>query len=106
MPTLKQNISFLSSLMKSAPSKNRGKIQNIIDFYKDRKINQYRTAENAVLLLSSSNKKISQKADKIYDSLFDKSYSAIPITGKLKREREANADYFLNILLYTDKTKR
>jgi hypothetical protein len=66
MPGINKNISLLNALKQFAPAANRGKIQNIIDMYKDRSIKNIKTAVQTVQLLSSKHKSQQEKAAKTY----------------------------------------
>ena len=60
----KTNIKDLEALKRSAPRENKGMIQTLIELYRDSKIPNYRTVENAVnrLSLKVKNKAIQAKA--------------------------------------------
>ena len=48
----KSNVKELEALKKAAPKENREMIQTLIELYRDRKIPNFRTVENAVNQLS------------------------------------------------------
>ena len=59
--TFKNNIKLLNSY-KYRSNKNNDKIDGVINLYKDRQITDMRTAENAIVLLSSKHKAAIPKA--------------------------------------------
>jgi hypothetical protein len=83
MPTKKSNIIRLKALVNKR-SPTRAQQEGIVKNYEERKIANYLTAENAILKLQSSNKKVVQKA--LQEIL--KYENAQPVTGKLTREIE------------------
>ncbi len=87
MTLFKTNIRELKSYARSGPVSNRPRIQKIIELYSSRKIPNFKTALNAVLLLASNHKLTisSNKAVKAYDQLMTKYESAVPVTGILSR---------------------
>ncbi len=87
MPSFSTNLKELKSYARSGPVPNRPRIQKIIELHSSRKIPNFKTALNAVLLLASNHKLTvsSNKAVKAYDQLMTKYESAVPITGILSR---------------------
>ncbi len=85
--SFKRNVQELRSYARSGPASNRPRIQKIIELYSSRKIANFKTALNAVLLLASNHKLTlsSNKAVKAYGQLMTKYESAVPITGFLSR---------------------
>ncbi len=85
--TFKTNLKEIQSYARSGPVSNKPRIQKIIELYSSRKIPNFKTALNAVLLLASNHKLTisSNKAVKAYDQLMAKYESTVPITGILGR---------------------
>ena len=83
MPTKKSNIIRLKALINKR-SPTRAQQEQVVKDYEERKIANYLTAENAILKLQSSNKKVVQKA--LQEIL--KYENAQPVTGKLTRDIE------------------
>ena len=83
----KSNVKELEALKKAAPKENREMIQTLIELYRDRKIPNFRTVENAVnrLSLKVKNKSIQAKALKDYEALTKKYKEALPATGRIER---------------------
>ena len=59
--TFKNNIKLLNSY-KSRSNKNNDKIDSIVSLYQEKKIPNMKTAENAIVLLSSKHKATIPKA--------------------------------------------
>ena len=79
----KTNVAELKGYTRKAPASNRSRIQHIIQLYEARKIPQFRSALNVVLLLSSTNKHTirSNRAIRMYDEAVAKYGEATPVTG-------------------------
>ena len=97
--TFKSNLRELQSYSRSGPASNKPRIQKIIELYKSRKIPNFKTALNAVLLLASNHKLTisSNKAVKTYDQLMAKYSDAAPITGVLCRRAVKRKKAFLQM---------
>ena len=78
--------------MRKGPEPRRGKIQNIIKLYEERKVPKFKEALNAALLLSSTNKNTikSNKPINEYNKLGSNYEHALPVTGMLSRPKEAS----------------
>ncbi len=85
--TFKSYLKEIKSYARSGPAPNRPRTQKIVELYSTRKIPNFKTALNAVLLLASNRKLTisSNKAVKAYDQLMTKYDNAVPITGILSR---------------------
>ena len=88
--TFKPNLRELKSYVRQAPSQNRAKIEHIINLYESKKIANFKTAINFVLLLSSKNKNTinSGKQEREYQRIITKYSEAEPMTGRLNRQIE------------------
>ena len=82
--TFKNNIKLLNSY-KSRSNKNNDKIDSVISLYQEKKIPNMKTAENAIVLLSSKHKATIPKALDNYNKLVNKYIEAEPMTGRLSR---------------------
>ena len=82
--TFKNNIKLLNSY-KSRSNKNNDKIDSVIRLYQEKKIPNMKTAENAIVLVSSKHKATIPKALDNYDKLVNKYIEAEPMTGRLSR---------------------
>jgi hypothetical protein len=83
MPIKKSNINRLKAMVSRGSTKAQQ--EKVVKDYEDRKIANYLTAENLVLKLQSSNKKVVEKA--LREVL--KYEDTQPVTGRLTRETEA-----------------
>ena len=81
--TVKSNIIRLKAFINKR-SPTRPQQEQVVKDYEDRKIANYLTAENLLLKLQSSNKKVVQKS--LQERL--KYEDAQPVTGKITREIE------------------
>ena len=83
----KSNIKELEALKRAAPKENKEMIQTLVELYRDRKIPNYRTVENAVnrLSLKVKNKAIQAKALKDFEAIANKYAEALPTTGRIER---------------------
>ena len=88
--TFKSNLRELKSYVRQAPSQNRAKVEQVINLYESKKIVNFKTAINLVLLLSSKNKNTinSGKQDREYNKIITKYSEAEPMTGRLNRQIE------------------
>ena len=99
--TFKRNPQELQSYSRSGPAPNKPRIKQIIELYKSRKIPNFKTALNAVLVLASNHKLTisSNKAAKTYDQLMAQYSDAVPITGILSRRTVKRKRNILSIEL-------
>ena len=90
MPSFSSNIRELKGYTNSAPQTNRDKIKDVISLYEKKKIVNFKTALNTVMLLASKNKNTikSGRADKEYNKVMNKYDLALPMTGRLERQRQ------------------
>ena len=112
--TFKNNITELKSYVSIAPVDNKDRIRKIIELYQNKKIVNFRSALNSVLLLSSKNKNTikSGRPVKEYDQIVRKYGDAQPMTGRLKeheekqkRQKENLKQYKLDVILYIENDK-
>jgi len=82
--TFKNNIKLLNSY-KTRSNKNNDMIDSIISLYEEKKIPNMKTAENAVVMLSSKHKATIPKALENYKNIVAKYTDAEPMTGRLSR---------------------
>ncbi len=95
--SVNRNVKELQSYSRSVPASNKTRIKKKIELYKSRKIPNFKTARNAVMLLASSHKLTisSNKAVKTYDQLMAKYSEAVPTTGILSRRAAKRKKLFL-----------
>ena len=97
--SVNRNVKELQSYSRSGPASNKPRIKQIIELYKSRKIPNFKTALNAVVLLASNHKLTisSNRAVKTYDQLMAKYSDAVPITGILSRRAVKRKKAFLQM---------
>ena len=93
------NIKFLKTLQTRAPRDNRNRIQEVIDRYESRQINNYKTAQNAALALMMPSMHKPQHAER----LINKAVQHV-IPQRLKRKLQI--DFTLKVLLFTSTEKK
>ena len=87
--TFISNIKELKGFLKKGPAKNKSRIETVIQLYEGKKIPNFKTALNMVLSLAFPSIYNPAKTDVQYQKLTSKYSNAIPITGRLDRERDA-----------------
>ena len=74
-----------------APSKDyQDKIKDVINLYKDKKIRNFKTADNVIRDLTHARLIKSGKANSNYESIVSKYKNVEPMTGRLERQAIAN----------------
>ena len=92
MPTKRQEITFLNTLITLSPQTNRYKIEmkQVVELFKERKIPTVATARKIIDLLGSKNKKTNIKGLE----RFEEYKTAETITGRLTRNTQPTK-YFI-----------
>ena len=90
MSGIKRKLAELRDTALRAPKENKPKIREIIELYAQKKIRNFRTAENAInrLAFATKNKDRVQRAEADYKAIIAKYKDAEPMTGRLDREIE------------------
>ena len=83
-----KNIEFRKTLRGFAPEANKPKITTIINLYKDKKIQNVKTAVNAMNLLSSSKKNQKAKSNNAFSDIIKKA-----VDESSKETNKALAEY-------------
>ena len=69
----------------------RDKIQNLINFYEDRKIAQFTTADNLIRqFITATTDKQKTKANNAYDKIHDKHHDKEPLGERMQKAKEEN----------------
>ena len=69
----------------------RDKIQNLINFYEDRKIAQFTTADNSIRqFITAKTDKQKTKASNAYDKIHDKHQDKEPLGRRMQKAKEEN----------------
>jgi hypothetical protein len=103
MPGFKTKVKELQALAKSAPNKAyKEKANKVVQLYADKKITNFRTAENALLRLSQPRSIKSGRADVEYEKIVKRYEEAEPMTGRLTREslRKKIKTYSATLILF------
>ena len=114
MPSLSTKVSNLQTLARAVKNydaikdeagqtvNQRKKAQTIVKLYKERKITNYVTAENALLRLATLSQLKTGGADKYYQNVVGKYANAESQTGSLTRQmdKKRNNVYSLEIILF------
>ena len=61
------NVSILQKLTRGAKEDVKGRVDKVVEFYRDRKISQYETAKKIINSLMSDNKRTATFAKKRFD---------------------------------------
>ena len=85
--TFISNIKELKGFLKRGPANKKSTIETVIQPYEGRKIPNFKTALNMVLSLAFPSIYNPAKTDVQYQKLTSKYSNAVPITGRLERER-------------------
>ena len=92
------------SITNSTTQANKKRIDDIIKLYTERKISNVATAENLIKGLTSSNKKVYDKAFQKYKDNIKKFKEAKPLKERMQEARTRNANkektYFISFQLY------
>ena len=69
----------------------RTKIQNLINFYEDRKIAQFTTADNLIRqFITAKTDKQKTKANNAYDKIHDKHHDKEPLGRRMREAKKEN----------------
>ena len=69
----------------------RTKIQNLVNFYEDRKIAQFTTADNLIRqFITAKTDKQKTKANNAYDKIHDKNHDKEPLGERMQKAKEEN----------------
>lgn len=105
---LERKISYLKGLKQknttnTTTKATKKRLDEIITLYADRKISNITTAENLIKGLTSSNKKIYDKAFQKYKDNIKEFKEKKPLNERLKEAKDKT--YFISFLLYYSRTK-
>lgn len=92
---IKRNINALEGTLNSNRNRlttaTKGKIQEVIQLYKDRKVSQYTTASNMINeLIRARSKDDKEKANKKYETMMEKYEEREPLNERMNRNRQEN----------------
>ena len=91
----------------------RTKIQNLINFYEDRKIAQFTTADNLIRqIITAKTDKQKAKANTAYDKIHDKHHDKEPLGQRMQdakketKKRNSSNTYSVDVLFYRLKDEK
>ena len=91
----------------------REKIQNLINFYEDRKIAQFTTADNLIRqFITAKTDKQKTKANKAYDKIHDKHHDKEPLGQRMReakkenKRRNSTSIYSIDVMFYKLKLEK
>ena len=96
---VKSNIKDLERIGGRAKEDVRDKVNQVIEFYKERKISQFETARNLITSLMSENKRTATFAKKRFDKKFEDIKGRKPLNERMAMNRDKK-DYSITLILY------
>ena len=94
-----RNIEILQDLTRGAKEDVRDRVNQVVEFYRDRKISQVETATNLIKSLKSDNKRTATFAKKRFDKKFEQIESRAPLNERMATNRNKK-DYVVRFQLY------
>ena len=96
---LKRNVDVLKSLGRGARADVKGRVEQVINLYQDRKISQRETAINFINGLMSENKRTANATKKRFDNKFESIEARKPLNERMATNRDKK-DYSITFILY------
>ena len=96
---IKNNVAVLKRLGRGAGEDVKGRVEQVIDLYQDRKISQRETAINLINGLMSENKRTSNATKKRFDKKYEGIQARKPLNERMATNRDKK-DYSITFLLY------
>ena len=93
------NISILQKLTRGAKENVKGRVDKVVEFYRDRKISQYETAKKIINSLMSENTRTATFAKKRFDKKFEQIEGRAPLNERMETNRNKK-DYVVRFQLY------
>ena len=93
------NISILQKLTRGAKEDVKGRVDKVVEFYRDRKISQYETAKKIINSLMSENTRTATFAKKRFDKKFEQIEGRAPLNERMETNRNKK-DYVVRFQLY------
>ena len=97
--TIKKNVDVLKSLGRGAKADVKGRVEQVINLYQDRKISQRENAINLINGLMSENKRTANATKKRFDNIFESIEARKPLSERMATNRDKK-DYSITFLLY------
>ena len=99
-----RNIEILQNLSRGAKEDVRDRVNQVVEFYRDRKISQVETAKNLIKSLKSDNKRTATFAKKRFDKKFEQIEGRAPLNERMATNRNKK-DYVVRFQLYGEHTR-
>ena len=93
------NISILQKVTRGAKEDVKGRVDKVVEFYRDRKISQVETAKNLIKSLMSDKKRTATFAKKRFDKKFEQIEGRAPLNERMATNRNKK-DYVVRFQLY------
>ena len=94
-----RNIEILQDLTRGSKEDVRDRVNQVVEFYRDRKISQVETAKNLIKSLKSDNKRTATFAKKRFDKKFEQIEGRAPLNERMATNRNKK-DYVVRFQLY------
>ena len=99
-----RNIEILQDLTRGSKEDVRDRVNQVVEFYRDRKISQVETAKNLIKSLKSDNKRTATFAKKRFDKKFEQIEGRAPLNERMATNRDKK-DYVVRFQLYGEHTR-
>ena len=97
---ISRNVEVLQGLIRGAKAADvRGKVNKVVEWYRDRKISQRETAVDLINGLMSENKRTSNATKKKYDKNYEEIEGRKPLNERRAINRDKK-DYIITFILY------
>ena len=93
------NISILQKVTRGAKEDVKGRVDRVVEFYRDRKISQVETAKNLIKSLMSDKKRTATFAKTRFDKKFEQIEGRAPLNERMATNRNKK-DYVVRFQLY------
>ena len=94
----------LQNLSRGAKGDVSDRVNQVVEFYRDRKVSQVETAKNLIKSLKSDNKRTATFAKKRFDKKFEQIEGRAPLNERMATNRNKK-DYVVRFQLYGDRIK-
>ena len=96
---IQRNVEVLEGLTRGAKEDVKGRVDKVVEFYRDRTISQRETAQKLITSLMSDNKRTATFAKKRFDKKFEQIEGRAPLNERMATNRNKK-DYVVRFQLY------
>ena len=96
---IQRNVEVLEGLTRGAKEDVKGRVDKVVEFYRDWKISQRETAQKLITSLMSDNKRTATFAKKRFDKKFEQIEGRAPLNERMATNRNKK-DYVVRFQLY------